>query len=124
MSYIRWSSDIKDTVPFEEEMKLYLDGKTYEDIKALKEERGAVLSDWYIYWHANGYDKGVGRHDQLLSIWHKTMGDHLDTFSYTEVMDMYDRDDWSAIHCTELTQKEVMKECVERWLKEVEDEYP
>ena len=127
MSYIRWSSDIKNVMPFDEEMQLYIDGKTYDDIKAIKEARGAVLSDWYIYYHSNASERYVDRpetrKDQLLSIWHRTMDGHLDTFTYKEVRDMYDRDDWSAIHCTELTQKEVMRECVALWLKEVEDEF-
>ena len=125
MSYIRWSSDIKNVVPFEEEMKLYAQGKGWEEVRALKEARGAVFSDWYIYYHSNGgyINRPEVKEDQLLSIWHRTMDGHLDTFTYGEVRDMYDRDDWSAIHCTELTQKEVMRECVAEWLQEVEDEF-
>ena len=122
MSYIRWSSDIKNVMPFEEEMQLYSEGKDYEHIKRIKEERGAVLSDWYIYYHANDSTEPQTRENQLLSIWHKSMTG-LGTFAYKEVRDMYDRDDWSNLTASEITQKEIMRECVLQWLTEVEEEY-
>lgn len=123
MSYIRWSIDINNTVPWEEEFEIYQKGGTWEDVKILRNERGGIKSDWYIFWHTNDLpDNKQSLENQLLSIWHITQSG-LDTFEYKQVRYMYDADDWSALTCSELTQKEVMRKHVKEWLDEVEGKY-
>ena len=56
MSYCRWSTDIKNVIPFEEEMSLMSEGKSFGDIMELRIKKGGEISDWYIFWHCNSGD--------------------------------------------------------------------
>jgi len=116
MSYCRWSTDIKGVVSVKEILSI-LDPHGYEGIKFLREQRGAEISDWYIFWSCYS---GNTKDSQVLSIWW-SKGSTTD-FTYLEVKDMLETNDWSSVG-DNLTQLEFMKSCVNLWIGDVEEEY-
>ncbi len=124
MSYCRWSTDVKNTVPWDEFMAMVNDkSKPYHwiHLKELQVSRGAEWSDWYMYRHCESGDQ-LG--DQILAIWKQGGGAKNDggLFDYGMIKGMYDSDNWSAVS-SEITQKEFFLGCIKEWLDEVEEGY-
>lgn len=119
MSYSRWSTDIKNTVPIEEEIELYKQGKTFKDIKKLREGRGAELSQWYIFHHM---DSGDTRDTQNLAVW-CVKGDDIPTLDYAMLRNLYDNGGWEEIYGEDIPQLEYMRSKVKLFLDNVEEEY-
>ena len=76
MSYCRWSTDIKNTVQWEEIFFLLRNNVPYDYIKKLEHRRHAEKSDWYVFDNCNGF----------ASIWHKR--DTID-WDYVDLLSAY-----------------------------------
>jgi hypothetical protein len=125
MSYCRWSTDIKRSVPLEEQLFLYKNNvpNAYQFIQKLERRRHSETSDWYIYWHSNGDDTpDQTRDDQLLAIWHCADQSN-PIWSYDQVKAVYEQDAWED-YLDVITQRSFMVKCVAAWLEDVETEYP
>jgi len=96
MSYTRWSTDIKNTVPWEEVGFLIQNG-AFKFVKKLQHRRHAEYSDWYIFWH----------YTDAIAIWNKHDKD-APLYSFDDVMDMYFTGDYSALPV--VTQEEYLDE--------------
>jgi hypothetical protein len=124
MSYVRWSSIIGADLTIEEQRNLYTKGATLEDeLSWCIENKNAdcYLSDWYIFWHSMGGDESEKREDQYLSMWNCNE-ERTPTLDYMTVKQMLETDDWSPLGYETITQKEVLVDCVKRWLSNVEKE--
>jgi hypothetical protein len=123
MSYVRWSTIFNSGMSWEDERVLLQKGMPYAEIQKLKLSKpGAYKSNWYIYWHSNGGEESNKRCDQLLAIWFSGDGSHTPIMSYDQVKEMYDNDNWEALGYERFNQKEVLTDCVQRWLSDVEEE--
>lgn len=60
MSYSRWSTRIKNTVPWSEKVFLFQNGVGREFINKLEHRRHDVISEWYCFDSVNG----------CASVWH------------------------------------------------------
>lgn len=92
MSYIRWSS-------------------TYD----------GELSNWYIFWCSMRGDESNKRKDQHLAMWLAGY-DNTPVLDYNTVKTMLETDDWSPLGFEEITQKNILVDCVNRWITQVENE--
>jgi len=125
MSYTRWSSIIGADLTDQEWIHLYTIENGIEDklewCKQNKNEK-CYLSDWYIFWHSMGGDDSEKREDQYLAMWNcrESLTPVLD---YVTVKQMLETDDWSPLGYETITQKELLVDCVKRWLNNVEKEH-
>jgi len=118
MSLVRWSTIINSPFTDDEEIRMLtmcmdLDTKLK---KAQEKNPDAYLSAWYIFWYsASGDCQAPSKpENQLLAMW-LAGEERMPVEDYVTVKDMYERDDWSALGI-EIRQKEVLRECVKRWL--------
>lgn len=122
MSYVRWSSIIGADLSNEEWMSLYTGESNLEEkLEWCKKNKNpdCYLSDWYIFWHSMGGDESEKREDQYLAMWNcrESLTPVLD---YTTVKKMLESDDWSPLGYETITQKDVLIDCVKRWLNNVD----
>ena len=102
MSYCRWSTDIKRTLPFMDFLDLVQENGYSEAMQTL-EDMGAEWSDWYIFDHA----------DDCLALYH-TRGDPV-CMDYDDVQEMYKDDNWEPLEKAmghPITQKDWLTEIV------------
>jgi len=123
MSYTRWSSIINADLNTEEWISLFTEQKTTLDQKVewCKENKNpqSYLSDWYIFWHSMGGTESDKREEQYLAMWNCTE-EKIPVLDYITVKTMLETDDWSPLGYEKLTQKELLVDCVKRWLVNVE----
>lgn len=123
MSYVRWSSLIGVDLTDAEWFSLYtkenftLNGML-EWCKQNKNQ-ATFISDWYIFWHSMGGDESNKREDQYLAMWN-CREEKTPVLDYVTVKQMLETDDWSLLGYENMTQKEVLIDCVKRWLVNVE----
>jgi len=124
MSYVRWSSIIDADLTGEEFIQTM--GMSIEErLEWCQQHKNptSYLSDWYIFWHSMGKEfDGETRQDQHLAMWNCNKGG-TPTCDYDTVKTMLETDDWSPLGFENLTQKEVLIDCVTRWLNDVEEEF-
>jgi len=124
MSYVRWGSVVGVELTDQEYVGLYFN-ENYsgpDDVLNWCRENktpDAELSDWYIFWHSMGGDESEKPEDQYLAMWNRTEAD-CPVVDYNTVKTMLETDDWSPLGYKTLTQKHVLVDCVQRWLKNVE----
>lgn len=118
MSYSRWSTPIENGLSLREYFDCYKT-KGGQGLLAEYKKRGTIFSDWYIYWCTSSGDT---RYEQYLAVWNKHSNNH-PTLSYKELKDAMLDDDFSILGC-DLTQVEYLKDCINEWLTDVEQEYP
>lgn len=77
------------------------------------------ISDWYIFWHSMSDNDSNKREDQHLAMWNcrELITPVVD---YTTVKEMFENDDWSLLGYKTITQKELLVDCVNKWLNDVE----
>lgn len=130
MSYVRWSSvwpDPFDTIQ-EKIDSCYRDGEYQGWEEVLRAAQSCnpecEISDWYIFWHCGASDdpSQETRKDQLLAMW-QAGHDHTPVLPYDTVRYMYQKDHWEMLGYDDLTQKDLLRHCVARWLCDVEEEY-
>lgn len=122
MSYVRWSSIIGADLSNEEWMSIYTgDLNLEEKVNWCKQNKNpeSYLSDWYIFWHSMGGDESEKREDQYLAMWNcsELLTPVLD---YVTVKQMLKTDDWTPLGYETITQKDLLVDCVKRWLDNVE----
>jgi hypothetical protein len=119
MSYVRWSTEINEVMPLDEELRLMAEHKMkLEDIKKEKLRRGGELSVWYIYWHVMSSET---RDDQVVSI--NLAGGERCLLTYDDVVIRMERDFWDDLF-PDRPQREVFDSALKRWIRDVEEEYP
>lgn len=122
MSYVRWSTIINADMSTEEWVDLIsrridLEGQ----LKWCKKNKNpeCYLSDWYIFWHSISDKDSNQKEDQHLAMWN--CGEQkTPVLDYKTVKQMLETDDWSPLGYKEITQKEVLIDCVKRWLDNVD----
>lgn len=122
MSYVRWSSIIGADLSNEEWMSLYTGESNLEEkLEWCKKNKSpdSYLSDWYIFWHSMGGDESEKREDQYLAMWN-CRESLTPVLSYATVKQMLESDDWSPLGYETITQKDVLIDCVKRWLNNVD----
>ena len=122
MSYVRWSSIIGADLSNEEWMSLCTGEFNLEEkLEWCKKNKSpdSYLSDWYIFWHSMGGDESEKREDQYLAMWNCSESS-TPVLDYTIVKQMLETDDWSPLGYETITQKEVLIDCVKRWLDNVD----
>jgi len=122
MSLVRWSTIINSPFTDAEEIDLMSKGLRLDDMlkKAQEKNPAAYLSDWYIFWYSmSGDDDDMNNPtQQALAMW-LAGEDKNPVADYATVKEMYETDDWSKMEI-KIRQKEVLRECVGRRLKQVE----
>lgn len=122
MSYTRWSSIIGADLSNEEWMNLYTGGLNFEEkLEWCRQNKNpeSYLSDWYIFWHSMGGSESNKREEQCLAMWNCTES-LTPVRDYATVKQMLETDDWSHLGYETITQKELLVDCVKRWLNNVE----
>jgi hypothetical protein len=69
-----------------------------------------------------GCDESDKREEQYLAMWNCTE-ENTPVLDYTTVKQMLETDDWSPLGYETITQKELLVDCVKRWLDNVEKEH-
>lgn len=122
MSYARWSTIVNSPFTDQEEVELMMSNKRLEERVTIAQERNpeAYLSDWYIFWYSCS-DDDVNDHtpeNQMLALW--LAGEEVTpVISYPKLKEMVEKDDWSELGF-EIRQKELMLDCIQRWMYNVE----
>jgi hypothetical protein len=122
MSYVRWSSIIGADLSNEEWLNLYTGDLTFDarlDWCKQNKNPDAYQSDWYIFWHSMGGDESNKKEDQCLAMWN-CVEERTPVLDYATVKHMLETDDWSLLGYENMTQKEVLVDCVTRWLEDLE----
>lgn len=122
MSYVRWSSIIGAELSNEEWMSIYTgDLNLEEKVNWCKQNKNpeSYLSDWYIFWHSMGGTESEKREDQYLAMWNCSESS-TPVLDYTTVKLMLETDDWSPLGYETITQKNVLVDCVKRWLNNID----
>ena len=123
MSYTRWSSIINADLTDDEWFKLHVtEGLSLEEqVEWCKQNKTheTYLSDWYIFWHSMGGEESDKREEQYLAMWN-CREEKTPVLDYTTVKTMLETDDWSPLGYETITQKELLVDCVKRWLANVE----
>lgn len=120
MSYTRWSTIINSPFTNDEELNMVVEGIRLDKRIKTAQERNpeSYLSDWYIFWHSMGDDEDNSPENQYLAMW--LAGEELNPVAdYATVKRMYESDDWNELGF-EVRQKELLRDCVKRWLDNVE----
>ena len=89
--------------------------------------RGDVKSDWYIFWHSMSGSDSNKKEEQYLAMWNcseysTTHEYNTPTLDYCSVKKMLETDDWSLLGYENLTQKDILIDCVKRWIINVEED--
>lgn len=123
MSYIRWGSVCNSSMSLTDEMDLLRRGKTLQEVRQCQlKEAGTVTSDWYIYWHSmSGDDHNETRDDQYLAMWNRN-SEKTPVWSYSDVKAMHETKNWALLG-DDLTQIDILENCIERWLNDVKEKY-
>lgn len=76
-------------------------------------------SEWYIFWHSSNVS---AKGSELLSVW-STRNADFPTISYTDVKQILDTDNFERIPGFKAEDKEILKEALAEFIKDVDDEY-
>lgn len=130
MAYVRWSSVLNTGLTSQDEID-FINNYTGTDSPAnalfdyQRSQPHSEISEWYIYWDALDEDHNDRNLQRLCLMCNGNKSGFVDSFciDYPELRVMYDRDNWSALG-NDVPQLSLVRECVERWLTNVEKEYP
>lgn len=120
MEYVRWNSFYPEVEPFTREEKLdFIINHVHLDKQVLlaQDKNSEIeLSNWYIHTTS----KGGFLEDKGLSFWQ--LGDFTEspTHYYKDIKKMYENDNWSALGYENITQIQILRSVVEKWLEVVE----
>lgn len=110
MSYCRWSTDIKNTVPFEEMFWLMRNGVKYDFMQKLRHRRHGELSDWYIFDHIYGGIAFYHKRDNSCPI-----------IDYEDVLYMHETKDYGLLPI--MTQQDFFESVLEDIVQDIKDEH-
>ena len=78
-----------------------------------------LCSDWYIFWHSSDAKK---KEDEILAVWYARMED-FPVYKYTEIKEMLEKDDFSAIKGYTPKDHAFLREIFEAWISDVDKWY-
>jgi hypothetical protein len=83
-------------------------------------QRYSRTSNWYVYWEASSVES---KEDERLAVWHKDHRASSPTFSYREVLDMLETNNFDRVPGYSTGESDTLRRAFQEFVEDVDAEY-